>query len=298
VKLPRALDVLAIGNINADISFFVEKAPAEDSEVIASDYEVFSGGSAANFAVGVSRLGLKAGIIACVGGDDLGRRAVTELDKEGVATDLVKIESAEKTGVVCVIVEGGGGRRMVAYRGANSLLAAAAAEGLRKAETKFIQLCNVKKDVLKEALRLKGSATVSFDPGGASGELLPDDLWGVDILMVNELECAAITGKRWDLGADAISRVVGKVVVKRGARGSLLIEGGKKYWQEAYDAKVIDTTGAGDAFDAGFVSALVKGFSPSVCMKWGAAAAALKIQRRGARVALPTEVELTSFLYK
>lgn len=296
--MPRALDVLAIGNINADISFFVEKAPDEDSEVIASDYEVFSGGSAANFAVGVSRLGLKAGIIACVGGDGYGRQAVAELGSEGVATDLVKIESAEKTGVVCVIVEGGGGRRMVAYRGANSFLAGAAAEGLRKADAKLIQLCNVKKDVLKEALKLRGGATVSYDPGGASCELLPDDLLGVDILMVNELECAAITGERWDVGADAISKVVGKVVVKRGARGALLIEGGKRYWQEAYDSKVIDATGAGDAFDAGFVSALLKGFSPSVCMKWGAAAAALKIQRRGARSSLPTEAELISFLCK
>lgn len=296
--MPRPLDVLAIGNINADISFFVERAPEEDSEVIASDYEVFPGGSAANFAVGVSRLGLRAGILACIGGDDYGRRAIAELGNEGVATDLVKTEATEKTGVVCVIVEGGGGRRMVAFRGANSLLAGATKGRGGEAKAKFIQLCNVKKDVLEGVLKWKGRGVTSYDPGGASMELLPDDLRGIDVLMVNELECSAITGKRWDLGAEVLSKVVGKVVVKRGARGSLLIDGGKKYWQEAYDVKVIDATGAGDAFDAGFAAAFVKGFSPIVCMEWGAAAAALKIQRKGARAALPTEAELTAFLCK
>jgi len=291
-----ALDVLAVGNINTDLAFYVDRAPAHDSEAFAHRFSKFHGGSAANFSVGAARLGLRSGILACVGNDREGDEAVDTLRGEGVMTEFIRRVEGVGTGTVCVIVEGDGSRRMLAYRGANASLEGVAAEGAEAAAPAIVQLCNAGADVLRSIMKRRGSWRVSVDPGGSVVDLDRGDLEGAGIVLLNESECETLTGEGWRDGARALSKSAGIVVVKRGASGAHLLSAGREFTLPAYRVDVQDTTGAGDAFDAGFIAACSKGFADVECLRWGLAAAALKIQSRGARNGLATEAQLRDFL--
>ena len=290
------LDVLAVGNINIDVSFFVEGMPKPDDETFARDFALFHGGSAANFAVGAARLGLSTGILGCVGADSLGREALRLLKAENVLTDSVRVSKRRRTGTVCILVEESGVRRMIAYRGANEELELIVKREIPQA--RFVQLCNVSRGVLGAVLRRKGERKVILDPGGGSKDLRIEDLRGVDLLFVNELECSNLTGEDYKRGSEILSEHVGTVVVKLGSRGAFMRDGEKSAYQEAFPVKVVDTTGAGDAFNAGFVAALCNGRSGKDCLLWGNGVAALKIQSKGARTGLPTLKDLAKFLHE
>jgi len=296
--LASRVDVIALGNINIDLAFYVDAAPAHDAEVFAHRFSRFHGGSAANFSAGVAKLGLRSGILACVGNDLDGEEAIDALRGEGVITEFIRRVDDAVTGTVCVIVEGDGSRRMIAYRGANALLERIAEEGMERASlsSRMVQLCNVSRNVLKRVMRHGGGWKVSVDPGGSVGELEVEDLDGASIVLLNESECETLTGEGWSDGARMLSESVKRVVVKRGADGAHMISAGREYTLPAYKVDVQDTTGAGDAFDAGFISACCRGLAEEECLRWGLASAAVKIQSKGARNGLATEVQLREFL--
>lgn len=291
LKGERLFDVISIGNINIDLSFYVDTIPDLDSEVL-SNLEIFHGGAAANLAVGIARLGLKVGIIGCVGDDEFGKMAIKDLKENNVSTDFIKVVKGKITGVVCVIVEKNGNRRMIAYRGANEFLENAIEE---IPPTKYLQLCNVNKRVLNK-VKDKAKSKISLDPGGRIVELKLEDLEGIDILFMNEIECKKLTNMDYKNGAKLISKYVKLVVIKLGAKGAYLFNGNFEKYVPAMNVEVVDTTGAGDAFDAGFLVAMIKGFNVEECLKWGIAAASIKIQKKGARNGLPTIDELIKFL--
>jgi len=293
-----ALDVLAVGNINIDLSFYARRSPKSDEEILAKDFTLFHGGSAANFAVATSRLGLRSGILGCVGADSFGEEALSALRAEGVSTKFTGSAKTRKTGAVCVVVEENGLRRMIAYRGANEELMRVVKEHAGKGylqKAGVIQLSNVNKSVLREVLRSK-SAIVSLDPGGESGQLDVEDLEGLDIILLNEAECESLTLLDYEKGAEVLSKRIGTVVVKQGDRGAFVKSGRRLLRQPAFSVEVTDTTGAGDAFDAGFIAATCASKSLEEALLWGSGVAALKIQRKGARNGLPYMRELLAFL--
>ncbi|MDD1775811.1 MAG: carbohydrate kinase family protein [Candidatus Methanomethylicus sp.] len=294
--MPQKVDVLAIGNLNIDLSFFLAKGPGPDSEIIADDFQMFQGGAASNFSVGSARLGIKTGLFACIGDDEMGKEAVGELKREGVLTSGIVSEKGQRTGTVCVLVEHSGTRRMIAFRGANKELAKHVFSNLTNFPTKVLQLCNINREVLKAALRNNQSEIISLDPGGASAELDVGDLQGLNIVLLNEQECRNLTGKDAEEGIKILSDHVAYVVVKQGSKGAIFSGNGRMYRMEPYRVKVADTTGAGDAFDAGFMAATIEGKDHETRLAWASATAALKIQKKGARSGLPTREELMAFL--
>lgn len=291
--MARKLDVLAVGNINVDLSFFVDQMPKADDEVTARDYSVFSGGSAANFAVGTARLGLNTGIVGCVGEDNYGLESIAALQRERVSTDFVALSKGKNTGIVCVIVDSKGARRMIAYRGANADLGDVVAGGLP--EAKVVQLSNVNKEILWTVLKMR-AGTVALDPGGESKHLKLKDLEGVDFLLLNDLECRNITGMGYREGSEVLLRKAGTVVVKLGKRGVYVRSAVTAHLVPALKVDAVDTTGAGDAFDAGFIAGINDNLTPKEASLWGVGEAAIKIMKKGARTGLPTKEELLKFL--
>jgi ribokinase len=258
---------------------------------------IFHGGAAANFAVAASRLGLKVGIIGCVGNDYFGKKAIEELEKEGVTTNFIKIVNEKLTGMVCVIVEKNGNRRMLAYRGANEYLEKVIDEVANEIpHCRYIQLCNVNKRVLTKVKEKIKEAKISLDPGGRVVELSLNDLEGIDLLLLNEVECKKLTNMNYKEGAYLLSKYVDIIVVKMGEKGAYLFDGNKEIEIPAMKVNVVDTTGAGDAFNAGFITGLIRGLSLEECLHWGIATASLKIQKKGARNGLPNINELMKFL--
>lgn len=285
--------VTSVGNINIDLSFYTNRFPEKDSEIEAEGFSVSHGGSAANFAVGVSRLGIDCGIVGCVGRDRFGKDAVDNLRDEGVWTGYV-LECDLETGTVGTIAERDGGTRtMIAWRGANRMLL----EAVRRAEisgSRHIHISNVPREVLVEVMKRRGEAQVSFDPGGSASMYVPEDLKGIDFIMLNDMELRKIM--REGKSVKDLLAVAGAVVLKQGSQGATLYKRGEAMRCGAFRVQVADTTGAGDAFDAGFISALLYGKGLGEAVRWGCATAAIKIQKKGARAGLPSLEELRSFL--
>jgi ribokinase len=180
---------------------------------------------------------------------------------------------------------------MISFRGANEDLAEVLEGNLPKAQV--IHLSNVSNGVLT---KVKGKAAVSLDPGAGVKNLRLEDLEGVKFLLLNETECRILTGMELEEGAELFLDWVETVVVKLGAKGAYMAGGGARKLIPAFRVKSLDTTGAGDAFDAGFLSAIICGKVLEDAVSWGNGAAALKVQHKSARCGLPTREDLMAFL--
>lgn len=292
-------DVVSVGNANIDIIVYVKSAPGPDEAVEASHALISPGGAAANFAAATSRLGLRAGFIGCVGRDSFGAMFIEDLKSYGVDVSRV-VMSDKPTGIVMVVVEEGGVRRMIAWRGANLDLEPRHLDMEYVKAAKVVHVASIRLEValavLKEAS--KGSTLTSYDPGSsvtAKGlQALEEALRHVDILYLNARELEHLTGSADSASArlllDCGPRVV---VVKRGAGGIFVAAEGEELSMPALSlGKVVDTTGAGDAFAAGFTVGLLKGGDLRSSATLGLLVAGIKVTRRGARTGLPSVEEV------
>jgi ribokinase len=287
-------DIVSIGNINIDLSFHLGRMPNVDAEVFSDDFMLSHGGSAANLAFAAGRLGLKVAMLGCVGDDPLGKEGVAELEGAGVDCTNVKRVKGARTGTVCVLVDRKGHRSMIAFRGANENLASALDAGIP--EAKIVHLSNVSRAVLRKVLGAHRSRSISLDPGGGVVEIGIGSLEGLDILLLNEQEFAALTGLPLEGGTELLANKVNTVVIKRGKEGVYSAKGAERFRQPSFDVRVVDTTGAGDSFDAGFLLGILEGREMQECLGFGQAVAAMKIGGLGARSNLPSKEKLIRFL--
>ena len=292
--------VASIGNANVDVLLYLDELPPRGGQVEARGAERRAGGAAANFAVAAAKLGLKASFIGCVGLDEDGDWLLSKLASHGVDTSLVK-RVRERTGFVVVLVEAGGERTMVAYRGANAALYEAGLEDLDYSMFDWVHASSIRPDAAAGAFKAakRAGATTSYDPGGAVammgfGRLL-QALEHTDVLFLNEREAQLLESSGGGPELEAVRRLVPTVVVKMGAEGAMAYRGGEAASAPAFRVEVVDTTGAGDAFDAAFCYALARGLGLRESLVFANACAALKITRRGAQSS-PTLQEVLEFL--
>lgn len=296
MNVPR---ILSIGNANLDEEFYVDRIPGVDEESEAGHYEAAPGGSASNFAVAVSRLGYEAGFMGCLGNDEAAEVIRRNFEKNGVSMDFVEVLDMPTGRVVVLVERGTGNRAMVAFRGANSRLTEDLVDQGKIEWADHVHVSGTSIGVAAKALSIAKELgrSSSYDPGGIAvkkrrGELRRV-LENVDILFVNRVELQSLVEEFGKL--TSLLSLVGLLVVKRGEEGSEAIAEGLRASAPAFEVEVLDTTGAGDSFNAGFVSAWLKGFGVEECLLVGNAVAALKIRRRGAQ-ASPRLDEVKSFL--
>ncbi len=286
------LGVLVYGNINVDVTLFVESLPEPGSETEAHALRVGGGGSAANTAVALARLGIPAAMLGCVGNDEEGRAALKSLVKEGVDVSLVRKVSAP-TGRVFVVVDARGERTMIALRGANTMLSPEDLSSTFLERVTWVHVSGGRLDVGRKLLEMACEACIpsSYDPGSAAYrapvEAVRPLIERAGVLLVNETEYGAL--KRRSIEPSGI------VVVKRGAKGSAILLDGEIIEVEAFRVRAVDTTGAGDAFNAGFLAGMLYGFELKECLILANAVAAIKVTREGAR-ASPSIMETAVFL--
>jgi sugar/nucleoside kinase (ribokinase family) len=314
----RALDIVAIGDAIVDViatcddSFLKARgfekgsmrllSPEEASELYGAigPAREISGGSAANSMAGAAALGLRAAFVGQVADDQLGAIFAHDMRSLGVQFDTPAIVGPPPTGVCLILVTPDAQRTMSTCPGASHELTSAAVDVdlIRSAEVTFLEgyLWGPERPraAMLEAARIAQEAdcTVAFTLSeslcigdrrqGVLG-MIDDRL--VDILFGNEHEMRHLTG-----GTDikecieALSSRVGTLVITRGAEGALAVEGGECVEVPAASAtKVVDTTGAGDLFAAGFLAAHVRGRALQACLEAGAVAAAEVISHFGAR---------------
>ncbi|RLE62330.1 MAG: hypothetical protein DRJ38_09815 [Thermoprotei archaeon] len=295
---------LAVGNVNYDYLIYSIDPPKIDSKIEAYKFLTEAGGSACNFAVAVVKLGVKCGVLGCIGRD--GDWLLRRLRERGVNTSTIFKIKEEVSGRVFVIVDQKGNRTMIAYKGANKHLKPEVFEKINISIYEHIHFSGCEIGIVRKALELKDrdEKTLSYDPGSTimrkySREVM-NCLKFLDYLFVNEEEFNYFLKKNLikDLGEIfERSEKIRYIFVKRGSAGSTAISKNSEVFCPAFKVKVVDTTGAGDAFNAGVLVGLKRGLSVKEALLLGNAVAALKIMKEGAQ-SMPLLDEVINFIEK
>jgi len=281
--------VLCAGHVNWDVTLIVDRLPAPDGEVRIERRHRAGGGSAANVAAVLAGLDADAALFGSVGDDEAGALASRELTAAGVRTHLV--EAAGETAVKYLVVDADGEVMVLSGEGANEAFAAAdlPAEALSPA-TDLLHLTNQPPEVAAAlAERARGvDATVSFAPGRRfANRDFSATLPLADLIFCNRREAATLLDEADDgtTGFGALRDDV-TLVVTHGAAGSEVhVRGeGRTYTHDGFAADAVDTTGAGDAFAAGFLAARLEGDSHDRALAVANACGAVAAAEVGARV--------------
>jgi ribokinase len=262
--------VAVVGSYNHGLSMAVDSLPAPGETVLGGDFAEGVGGKGSNQAVGAARLGAETAFVGSIGTDRFGDAAVDLWDEEGVDAEHVRRTDDTHTGVGFVIVDDGGENAISVAPGANSRLSAAdirdAKEVIRSAD---VVLCQLETDLdpVVEAVEIAAAAGTEVILNPAPARALPPSLLAnVDILTPNRGEANILAGydPTADVAAsdllDALSAFgVPGTALTLGADGALVDDGGSRAHVDAIDIDVVDTTGGGDAFNAGLAVARAEG---------------------------------------
>ncbi len=295
----ETLDVVVVGDVMVDVLAAMSGPLARGSDT-PSVVTTAGGGSAANVAAWLAALGVPATFVGRVGDDALGRESVSALVDRGV-TAYVGTDAERTTGTCLVLVEPGGERSMLPDAGANSTLTpddlprAPFRPGAHLHLSGYTLLNEGSREAGLAALALAAEAgmTVSVDPSSAAPLAAVGAArflaWtaGVDLLLANRDEAAVLAGsgdpRDPHLAAQHLGESYREVVVKLGADGSLWHGGFIGASAPAERVEVVDTTGAGDAFAAGFLASWLLHPEPETALAAGNRLAARVVGRMGAR---------------
>ena len=250
--------VISAGHINWDVTMHVEGLPEADGETRIERLEQSGGGSAANVAVGLVDLGGRAVVYGSVGGDESGALALRGLANEGVDPGQVLIDADAPTSVKYVIVDESGELMMLANDGANEAFTAAELDSDVLAAADHLHLTSQQPETAAALATAAGEtgATRSFDPGRRVGDREYDAaVHAADVLFVNEREAAALSDATDIDPWEPDDRVV---VIKLGSEGATVRTPHGDVSHPGFDIDPVDTTGAGDAFAAGFLGAALR----------------------------------------
>jgi ribokinase len=294
-------DVIGFGALNVDRLYKVNKIAREDQESFVLDFQEEPGGSAANTIAGLARLGLKTGYIGKVANDREGTLLLEDFKREKVDTKGIITALTGRSGVVTGYVDIKGERALYVDPGVNDTLEfeEISLEYARQAEflhlTSFVgeKPFKAQKRLVRELPKIK----VSLDPGEIYARkglpALKTLIKRSFVVFPNENEVRMLTGKELKEGSQILIKKGANIVaVKLGEKGCYVTDGKKGHLVKPYSTKVIDTTGAGDAFCAGFLYGLIKGKDLYTCAKLGNFVASRCITKIGARTGLPRLPEL------
>jgi ribokinase len=296
-------DAVGFGALNVDKLFKVNKIAKEEEESFITDCEEACGGSAANTMVGLARLGCKVGFIGKVAGDREGKMLINDFQREGVNTNGIIHSKHGRSGTVMGFVDRRGERALYVDPGVNDTVEFNEIDMKYAFQTRFLHLTSFigeksfqTQKRLVEAL--PENARLSLDPGELYAEkgmqMLEPLIDRTSVLMPSQGELQLLTRKDYyRKGAEVLLRKgVGVVAAKLGSKGCYVTDGKESHLIEAFKVKVVDTTGAGDAFCAGFLYGLISGKSLYECGRIGNFVASKCIIKVGARTGLPTLEDL------
>jgi ribokinase len=298
-------DAVGFGALNVDKLFSVDRIASAEEESVITGHEESCGGSAANTMVALARLGCKVGFIGKVGADREGRMLLESFREEGVDATMVIRARHGRSGTAMGFVDGRGQRALYIDPGVNDEVELDELSIELASRTRFLHLTSfvgekslrVQEKLLKA---LPKKVLVSFDPGIIYARLglkkLKPIIKRAFVVMPNASELRLLTGEAdYREGSESLlNDGVSLVAVKLGARGCYVSDGKERRLIRAYRVRVVDTTGAGDAFSAGFLYGLIKNRTILNCGKIGNLVASRCIMRVGARTGLPRLEDLGS----
>ena len=292
-------DVLVAGEINPDLILTGDVRPEFGQvEKLVEQAELTIGSSSAIFACGAARLGLKVAFIGVCGEDVFGRFMLDELQKRGVDTSNVTVRPEGRTGL-SVILNRSSDRAILTFPG---LIAALQASDISDALLQQARHLHVASYFLQKNLQarlpalfqrahtrgLTTSLDTNYDPSeewAGIEDLLP----ATDIFLPNQTEALAIThAEAIEEAAEQLAETAGLVAVKLGAAGALAYQGHSAIRADTIPVEIVDSVGAGDTFDAGFVFGYLHQWSVEKSLRLACACGALSMQKAGGTDGQPT----------
>jgi ribokinase len=304
------MEVIGLGALNIDHIYKVERI-LEDGETVVLDAVSSPGGSAANTIYGLAKLGVGTGFCGVVGDDADGKILLQDFQKVGVDTSRIKIKRGAKSGSVLCLSDKTGRRSLYVLSGANSQLTIDDLDLSYINQARILHLSSFADDaqfkaVLQLTDKLDLTVKLSFAPGAlytVKGlKSLAPILKRTELLFINQNEMRQLTGKDVIAGAEScLEQGCQKVAVTLGKGSKIKKTTAVSYIRDAASEYLIkpqdtgasmDTTGAGDAFAAGFIYGVLKGKGLEECGRLGEVIAQFCIAKTGAREGFPSLKEL------
>lgn len=301
-------DLVVVGELNVDLILTGNVVPAFGQvEQLVDDAALVLGSSSAIFACGAARLGLRVAFIGKVGQDEFGRFMVEQLKDRGVDTQGVVVDSRIKTGLG-VILSTGNDRAILTYLGSIAALHYEEIDQALLAQARHLHLGSY---FLLDALRpdiprlfdqarsygLSVSLDTNYDPAETWNGGLKETLARTDIFLPNATELRAITGVgHVEAALQIMTSQVPLVAVKLGPEGAVARRGSETAQALSLPIEVVDTTGAGDSFDAGFIYGYLARWELARALRLGCICGALSTRAAGGTAAQPSLDEALEYL--
>lgn len=301
--------VAVLGIFVADLAFRAPRLPLMGETILGQGFKDGPGGKGSNQAIAAARAGGDARMITRIGRDTFGDMAQKAWAADGIDTSAVAIDETLPTGAAFIFVSTEtGNNAIIVESGAAAKLSpadVAAAEpviaGAKVLMTQFEQ--PIETAIAGLSLARKHGVITILNP--APAVKVDDAIYALcDYVTPNETEAATLTGLKVETEADALAAA--KEFVRRGAKNALITLGEKgallhgeagTHMVPAFKVeKVVETTGAGDAFNGGFAVALAEGKSPVDAIRFGCATAGLSVQKPGTAPSMPTRAEIEAML--
>lgn len=265
--------VIAFGDVNVDIIAHFPSYPAKGEDALAHSTEIHCGGSAANTAMALARMGIEVSLIARLGPDSLALRAFHSLGDAGVLPIDLQRDPTAMTGLMYIVVTPDGERTILGYRGANVLTdpAQIREESFRTARlfhlSGYALLADPQRSAALLALEMacRHGLTVTLDPGMSVPQAALNEMRAllpvVNILLPNLAEARQLSGRQEpeECAQALLEAGVQTVALKLGQEGSLIASGKQLYRVPGFSVEVQDSTGAGDSFAAGVIAGFLGG---------------------------------------
>lgn len=300
--------VAILGVFVADCTFRAARSPVMGETLLGKSFALGPGGKGSNQAVAAARAGAETHFVSKLGADPFAELARKIWAEAGVVAD-VAVEPASYTGAAYIFVEDGSGNNAIiicpGVAGTISPESVEAKVGVIGSADVFATQLEQPLDAALRALEIarSGGARTILNPAPAAA--LSDAMLALsDFVTPNESEAEALTGIAVKTLADAeraadalIARGAGAALVTLGENGALLRDPARSLHVPAMSAgPVVETTGAGDAFNGGFAAALAEGADPVEAARFGTAAAALSVTRPGAAASMPVRSDIDALL--
>ncbi len=289
------MHIAGVGPALVDRICLIDDFPPLGGQAVVKKTEKFAGGAAANVIYGLAKFGLETAFFTTIGNDDDGELFRKSLEEVGVTCRFVEFDC--ETGKVDVYVDKNGERTFFVFpNAAGKFYPFLEDDDYEIADFFYLDPFPTEKSLdahVEIARKAKDHGKkVILNPGYPYSKLGLDKLKSLlsftDIVFLSKDEYEMLRG---------IEELVDLTVITLGKRGSMAIDHGKRYFAEAFDVNVVDTTGAGDAFAAGFIYAYIMGYSIKTCLKLGNFVASINIQKIGARN-FPEKNIVDEFIYQ
>lgn len=299
-----------MGSFVADVAFRTGKLPAWGETYMGSAFKLGPGGKGSNQAVAAARAGARASFIGKVGSDPFAELARTTYREEGIDASFL-LTSENPTGAAAIIIdEKSGENSIIVVPGACLDLTPREVDGAREviaSSAVFVTQLELALPTVEHGLALAHSLGVPTILNPAPGCKLPESIFAhCDYVTPNESETEVLTGIRVESAADAeraagffLGLGVGNVVITMGAQGAFVMNRSVKALVAAFNAgPVVETTGAGDAFNGGFAVALAEGRDLVEATRFGCATAGISVTRHGTAPSMPHRQEIDALMRK